>query len=446
MSSELLSITTGNEDALLEQSAASRFALEDGAFLDWCKDVRLDYNTLNTHESPLPGTLQNLIGGVRVVPSWMVHTDAHQYQHAKRRFSTFIDTLAADIVSEEFQLCSNDESLSNDISAAIVPIFTVVQQNILAQSWKVKAIEAETRTAIDGLNNHVWNIESSDCFQHRMERRMKLPGTSNENAPIRVTPDSCAFIRAETSAVQGKAARGSCSSIAHPSHEAYYLFPHWINEYKQHDGQKRMSINQVILGLVSGLYQRRSLGFPHHFIFAMAHHGSTKLLMVLYRMREFDTSLPASALQLYLLMKKTCGLAKEYQTAILDATYGPISRTKGMLPGPHVQWPSKEDKKSDGGSSKPNSPKRARLGEPSKDDLGPQTDCQDQSPNDSPMVETPTELYEKRLQGLLVGRGHSLRSGFSQRVEELSSDEKVKKYLSTSVNVIYDPMPDSSAS
>ncbi|KAB5587997.1 hypothetical protein CTheo_8559 [Ceratobasidium theobromae] len=473
MSSELLSVTTGNDDTVSERSAASRFALEHEAFLDWCKAVQLDYNNLNTHELPLPSTLQDLVNGAKSVPSWMIHSNAREYEHAKPRFATSIDALAADIISEEFELCSNDQDLSNDIRTAIVPILTVVRQNTLVQRWQVKAVEAETRIAIDNLNNHVWGIECADCIQYRMERAMKLPKTNNENAPIRTKVDASAFIRAETLAIHGLAAQGSCSSIVHESQEAYFLAPHWVNEYKRLDGKKRMSINQVILGLVSGLYQRRSLGFPHHFIFAMAHHSSTKLLvfagtwkcsessgtivtdpgsqcesvgsfdkMVLYHMREFDISLPTSILQFYLLMKKTYTLARLYRDAIVNARYGPISSAKCMPPSPDAKWPPEEDEKSEGGPSKPRPNKRARLGKASGGDPGPQANCQDQSPNDSPMVESPTELDEKRLQVVgVVGMDHPLKSGFSRAVEQFSSDEIVKKYLSTSVNVAYDAMP-----
>jgi hypothetical protein len=64
----------------------------------------------------------------------------------------------------------------------------------------------------------------------------------------------------------------SSSSLANPTGEPIF---HWITDYED-DGMspKSHGLHRVMKSVVSGLTQRRSLGYPGHFVFGMAQRGN----------------------------------------------------------------------------------------------------------------------------------------------------------------------------
>lgn len=93
-----------------------------------------------------------------------------------------------------------------------------------------------------------------------------------------VKPDSTVFFQASDITGYNHQIDLACSSRARPNPDIHSVL-HWATEFQRgHDNYKEHEAKrQLFRSLVSGLYQRRALGFPNHFVFGTAHHSTTIL-------------------------------------------------------------------------------------------------------------------------------------------------------------------------
>lgn len=75
----------------------------------------------------------------------------------------------------------------------------------------------------------------------------------------------------------GSEVLGRISSRVHPTYSCFakapisLLLPHCLGGFKALAIEGSVSERQVLIGMVSALYQRRALGFPGHFVFGISH-------------------------------------------------------------------------------------------------------------------------------------------------------------------------------
>ncbi|KAG8686296.1 hypothetical protein FRC11_009190, partial [Ceratobasidium sp. 423] len=147
----------------------------------------------------------------------------------KNRCHDDIDQLANGVSASRYTQDGDDMSLSADVEECLPNLLQIVRQVDALQVLGLDPLEADRRHPIDTLGSLVWDIQS-DGLVYRTQ----------SGSP------ECRFIL------------------------------HWVTEFKR-TGDEKPSKQQVVEGLVSGLYQRRALGFPNHFIFGTAHHSETTL-------------------------------------------------------------------------------------------------------------------------------------------------------------------------
>ncbi|KAG8731514.1 hypothetical protein FRC11_003941 [Ceratobasidium sp. 423] len=166
-----------------------------------------------------------------------------------------------------------DSSLSADVEDCLHSILEIVCQARHLRGPTPPPLEVDRRHQMDSLGVLVWNVQS-DGLEYWLERYLQIPVPSPCSGVVK--PDACAFI--QVSGKVGDLATPDVSSAmpcfprTGTAAPEYCLILHWVTEFKRnHD--EGPSKSQVVEGLVSGLYQRRELGFPNHFVFGTAHYS-----------------------------------------------------------------------------------------------------------------------------------------------------------------------------
>ncbi|KAG9079291.1 hypothetical protein FS749_008633 [Ceratobasidium sp. UAMH 11750] len=231
----------------------------------------------------------------------------------------------------------------------------------------------------------------------------------------------------------------ACSSIAprQNSVPAWEYVLHWVTEFKG-DGQPIVSKRQTWMVMVSGLYQRRSLGFKDHYVFGTAHH-STKLnvfagkwvcdadlpevarsdpatdKIIIYTLGTFYMESTIDMLQYYLLMRATRRLALDYKAAIDDEALL-LALNAGTNANIHSWHPAAQPPRNTGGKKREAS-QAAAAGNIPETNMGP-LDAEDyvqQPVHDDPLMRR-----------------------FARELSENGESAKVRGYLASSIHEDYD--------
>ncbi|KAG9081694.1 hypothetical protein FRC06_005438 [Ceratobasidium sp. 370] len=315
--------------------AANIIAQNTTLFTTWAEAAKL----LPPDGRPLPDVLQELIATSKVVPSWIYEPQASQYDHGRRMFTPQIEVLAAS--EDESFTTSGDQGLSEDVECSLVPIFEVIKHTErLQQQLDIRPKDADRRVSVDHLVSHLWNYSGGGDLMHRTECAVQLPVVDHP-VVAEARPDSAVFFQLNSSNLFGisKQASQACSSFVPRSSGSWKYVLHWVIEYKG-GRHTEPSKRQAWMGMASGLYQRRSLGFKDHFVFGAAHHSDTSLAVfaggwlddtappaaastsrpeekiAIYTLGTFDMASTSDILQYYLLMRDTRRLALQYKAAI----------------------------------------------------------------------------------------------------------------------------------
>ncbi|QRV84697.1 hypothetical protein RhiJN_12713 [Ceratobasidium sp. AG-Ba] len=123
----------------------------------------------------------------------------------------------------------------------------------------------------------------------------------------------------------------SCSSVACASSALPDYILHWVTEYKK-AGSPTAPLRQVLEGLVTGLYQRRALGFVDHFVFGMVHH-SKYLVDVLAATWEPVDSVDSSGLANDQACPTSSGSGDPNESDKIEASTSPDSWVSSTAPG-----------------------------------------------------------------------------------------------------------------
>jgi hypothetical protein len=109
----------------------------------------------------------------------------------------------------------------------------------------------------------------------RLECRLQLPRSNAEPVPETLV-DSATLCKipllAEAVLEMDKSFERLFNS---PVREGAGHILHWVTEYKREGLRLEEDVvRQTMMAISSGLYQRRALGFPGHYVFGTAHSGS----------------------------------------------------------------------------------------------------------------------------------------------------------------------------
>ncbi|KAF8597749.1 hypothetical protein BDV93DRAFT_561976 [Ceratobasidium sp. AG-I] len=263
------------------QYTASQVCYSYDKFNSWAKSVHLDQNI---HED-LPKVLQELLAASRTLPGWAAEKSSDIYEPFKPLFGPMVSNLARNAAERPPMAPDDltDNALNTNLANALFPILSI-SKHFCYIAPKLGLVtgepsEADLRTPLDQLANLVWSFEGVPGLSHLLDRKLQLPGAGS-------IPDMLAASTAHFSvpSLEGfsqllPAAQRPFSTLIDARVDKLQVL-HWATDYKPDGAQhEEAAERQVMMAMVSGLYQRRALGFLEHFVFGAAHSGN--LLRVL---------------------------------------------------------------------------------------------------------------------------------------------------------------------
>ncbi|KAG8753571.1 hypothetical protein FRC11_007300 [Ceratobasidium sp. 423] len=244
-----------------------------------CTQIRPLFDGEYDH-CPEARKLRALFEKSTTVPAWLRNLDSPEYlsyRNPRASIKNEAENLHNDIIlglslsKPGFVLDTEDRDLAADVSQCLPHILHVVYRTKKLQArGATSSIEVDYRQTMDSLGMMVWDTQSEEKLIYLAERTLQLPALSYHARSAR--PDACTFIVSpEVPRVEPSLFTALTCFPGDTGIPLQCLFLHWVTDFKR-AFDKEESIRQVLEGLVSGLYQRRALGFTDHFVFGTAHH------------------------------------------------------------------------------------------------------------------------------------------------------------------------------
>ncbi|CUA75544.1 hypothetical protein RSOLAG22IIIB_05942 [Rhizoctonia solani] len=412
--------------------AAYKVAQETERFDQWAMSVKLDPEPLGGEK--LPEFLRKQVEDSRLVPAWIFKANAPEYKHIRRFFPEKIIELTeeAEALGQLLQCSSPDQELSDELKYALPDIFRVASQHFYFQLFVPRPTETDRRRPMDQLNDHAWQLEGGTDFLHRIKCPVQLPHSADFSFSA-ARADSAIFLR---------------PNITYP--DAYNDVLHWANQFRR--GSNEMtSKRQVWMTMVSGLYQRRALGFDDHYVYGTAHHSQTQLTIyagawdnkisqdgklsidakiILYELCTLDVLSPVDMVQFYLLMRLARHLALQYKDLPEKINFSRLLISLQTDEGLD-SWPPPESQNPNKPKSSTKGSKRSRLSEVEEEHNSTHlSDCS------TTEVGLPGFLDTKNNHSVHVV--DPLKHQFADILSRKGEWSKVRGYLASSMHQHYD--------
>ncbi|KAB5590209.1 hypothetical protein CTheo_6356 [Ceratobasidium theobromae] len=272
---------------------ASAIWRSESKFEQWAELIHLDQEL----KQNLPEELQGLVDASRKFPAWLGDPNADEFKPYDGIFPSQIAGMQTNLPEDMTNVVRDQAGAEATkwLPLALLPILNIPKTyDYLSkvESYGGHMSETDMRTTLDQLLNHVWHNEAAPNFAHlyvpspvgtkqaymifSLERKLQLPKPNSEDAtPVTETiSDSIVLFwdpedRFRILFKSGPRRKPALSCLAR-EHTPAAL--HWATEYKQDDP---LAVSrQTRMAMVSGLYQRRALGFMDHFVFGTAHSGN----------------------------------------------------------------------------------------------------------------------------------------------------------------------------
>ncbi|KAJ1309328.1 hypothetical protein OPQ81_004989 [Rhizoctonia solani] len=187
------------------------------------------------------------------------------------------------------------------------------------------ATEMDMRVGIDNIISHIYGVEDNEHAEYWTERNLKLPANCSFNIAATTIDGFSFFILSD-----------------HPTYGL--LVVHCVVEYKRSSS----GVNQAMMGLVSGLYQRKALDQRDHFVFGMFQDDRDIVTVVAAIWRKDDPEIQVytigqyllgslmATVQLYFILRAIKDLARMYQEDIEKSWWG-LNRA-ALARAPKVEW------------------------------------------------------------------------------------------------------------
>ncbi|KAG9102756.1 hypothetical protein FRC06_001208 [Ceratobasidium sp. 370] len=243
-------------------------------FDDWCQAVKLPNGT--EADPDLPAELATIKEESNTFPSWIGgNDDSPPYSSLDPSLRPFARRLRAD-PDRNHQIGDNE---ANKSLAKALP--TILRSYVRMQRYNADygllGEAANFRTIVNVIMlDAIWHPEAEYFEQTHltMEPTLNLPKASGSGVSCTsVTPDSAFCISAGDDIEAPVDTRRAFSSLANQGRVASLLLPHLLTEFESPETAGPPAMRQLILAMVSALYQRRALRQTEHFVFGICHTG-----------------------------------------------------------------------------------------------------------------------------------------------------------------------------
>ncbi|KAG8734129.1 hypothetical protein FRC11_011392 [Ceratobasidium sp. 423] len=327
-------ISTGTTTS--RTSSASELASNSKKFQRWARGVNLDINI----EEELPidpffDHIRDLQRTAKTFPDWLANKTSPQFSYIPESYHKSRDDLCSE-VARGFELRSHQPDYTGPdqdpkLSAAIPIILQTYHHHEMTADLPDTPTEMDMRIGIDNLIAHVYDVDRSESVKYWTERDLKLPNpngmTANDSINVATTTaDGISFLVFPKFKAYNRLGnvRRALAAYGTGQHKKLIVV-HCVVEYKRTDS----GANQVMMGLVSGLYQRRGLKMRNHFVFGVFQDNTDHLQVVaaawrndeikVYSIGEYTLIDAITTVQFYLVIRGIKQLAHEYHEELKNS-------------------------------------------------------------------------------------------------------------------------------
>ncbi|CUA77375.1 hypothetical protein RSOLAG22IIIB_12706 [Rhizoctonia solani] len=174
----------------------------------------------------------------------------------------------------------------------------------------------DRRVCIDHLITHIFESDGIKTLKYGTEQKIKLPKAEGFKVATATTDGIVYMDVPGFQPYDGSAEFRDCGSAFVPKPKRLKVI-HCVAEYKEGSGK-----NQALMGIVSGLYQKRILRKGHQLVFAIFHEDIDILRVVaggwedgwihLYQVGNYSLRNPLQAIKFYLVIRCIRQIGQHY--------------------------------------------------------------------------------------------------------------------------------------
>ncbi|CAE6483262.1 unnamed protein product [Rhizoctonia solani] len=250
-------------------------------------------------------------------PRWVIKKESPQFQFLPKDYHDSRDRLCAEVAAElELEATAPPDDDDLRLSAAIPIILQTYHHHEAAANLPDPPTEMDMRIDIDGLVTHIPDVDVNKARPLKY-CNINVTTTTADGFSFLIFPKFEPYERIR----EVKRALAAYSTGEYKD----LIIIHCAYEYKRTDSSK----NQAIMGMVSALYQRKTLNMRDHFVFGVFQDDTHYLQVVaaiwqkdyasFYKIGEYTLTTPITAVQFYLVLREIKQLSYQYYDDIWNS-------------------------------------------------------------------------------------------------------------------------------
>ncbi|KAG8687462.1 hypothetical protein FRC11_007178 [Ceratobasidium sp. 423] len=264
--------------------------------------------------------LKDLQAASKKLPSWLTNKGSDQFKFMPPKHRGLIDRLCRQVADSLPTSPASKPVEDPRLSAAIPLILEACYHHKKTMSLLAPLTEADLRVGIDSLLSHIYDSGEAEMpVEYCTERPLKLPRGSSGIDVATTTADGVGvLVLPEFDAYEMNDELMKAAAAYGKEDHAQLIIIHCVVEYKTTEN----GANQAMMGLVSGLYQKKALHMTHQFVFGVFQYATNSFQVVaaawrggniqVYKVGKYSLVSPMHAVQLYLILRGIKDLADEY--------------------------------------------------------------------------------------------------------------------------------------
>ncbi|CAE6482904.1 unnamed protein product [Rhizoctonia solani] len=304
-------------------TAASVLARKnEDEFKQWVTAVRLGTDIITSIPSGSPyDAIHTIQQESKRFPHWLALESSSQLQHVGGAYR-LVKTLLCATVSQAstFGVINFHHQDDSELSSAIGVILQTCFRNKTLRRRSCQPTKMDRRIIIDTMLDHICDYDENTFFKYGTEQYVKLPKAENKRFHVSNTKaDGVLYLDIpDFPAYLANAGFREVGSAFIPGRRVNLEVIHCITKFKR-DGSGK---NQALMGIVSGLYQKKVLNMAHQLVFGIFQHQKDFLQVVagawrdnrihVYNVGSYSLSNPLHTVRLYLVLRGIRKLAHTY--------------------------------------------------------------------------------------------------------------------------------------
>ncbi|CUA76313.1 Nephrocystin-3 [Homo sapiens] [Rhizoctonia solani] len=321
--------TPSERSASSQVTSASVLATKEREFKQWATTVQLDRTIVTSIPKNPPNSVNTNYDRMRALqaasitfPRWLF-PDSNQlsFDHLSLAHGPLKELLCRFLVAAKKanQIQVNPEE-DRELYRSLSTIFqTCLHQKVLVEQHE-KPTEMDRRITIDTLMAHICEGDGDYIVKYGTEQKLKLPKATGFDV-LTTTADGVIYLDIPCyQPYEASSELREFGSAFVPGLPNRLKVVHCVAEYKR--GGSASGMNRALMGIVSGLYQKKVLSIAHQLVFGVFHVQVDVLQVIagfwqdgwirLYKIGEYSVRNPASSVQLYLVIRGIRQLGQFY--------------------------------------------------------------------------------------------------------------------------------------